>query len=493
LKISHAPLWFFFMKSKWLILVSILLTVTISKGQVQAPFRAGDVILRGGWLFDSVRDDVRRNTGIVVRNGIILEVDANLDGRDPSTAQVINLTDDQYVLPGLFDLHAHYAVDLFGEGRVDEYTVNPLLFLANGVTSTFPAGEVDPEGMMETRKRIDDGQQIGSRIFNSGPYFGTARPGWNSAEMTPERIRADVRKWAALGAKGFKAKGIHPDELSTLIDEAHKHGLTVTGHLDSGFRNSVNPRDAIAMGIDRIEHFMGGDAIAGDKPAYSSLEQLDSTRPEVKSIIKTYLDQHVFFDATLSAYGYFSDRQPKEVYEYWVNELDFLTPYARSVVESHLPRQNNQQFGRILKAKLKEVKAFYDAGGGDLITLGTDHPSWGEFWSGFGSHRELNALVVAGIPPAKAIKIGTINSARAMNMGTKLGTIERGRWADLFVVQGNPLQDIRNTHKAQIVMKAGKVYDPKTLLESAKGKLGPASAADAGWWKGNSRFAKPKE
>jgi imidazolonepropionase-like amidohydrolase len=472
-----------------LIFLSILLVAVLAYGQVQTGFQSGDIVIRGGWLFDSVSDGVRRNNAVVVRNGVILEVDTNLTGRDTTAARVVTLNDDQFVLPGLFDLHAHYAVDLFDAGRVDEYTINPLLFLANGVTSTFPAGEVDPEGMMAARKRIDDGEQTGARIFNSGPYFGSARPGWDNAVMTPDRIRSEVRKWAALGVKGFKAKGIRPEQLSALIDEAHRHDLTVTAHLDSGFRNTVNPRDAIAMGIDRIEHFLGGDAITADKAAYSSLEQLDATRPEVKAIIKTYLDQHVFFDATLSAYGYFAERQPKELYEYWINEKDFLTPYARSVVESH-PRENNAQFGRILKAKLKEVKAFYDAGGADLITLGTDHPSWGEFWSGFGSHRELHALVLAGIPPAAALKMGTINSARALNMGSKLGTIERGRWADLFVIRGNPLQDIKNTRNVQIVIKAGTLYDPKALLESAKGKMGPAGATDAAWWKGNSRFGK---
>jgi imidazolonepropionase-like amidohydrolase len=478
------------MKSRWLIAVvgACLALVLTLRAQVQGPLRPGDVVLRGGWMFDSLRGEVRRNTGIVVRDGIFLEVDANLASRDLSVARVINLADDQYAIPGIFDLHAHYAVDLFGAGRVDEYTVNPLLFLANGVTSTFPAGEVDPEGMMETRKRIDDGEQIGPRIFNSGPYFGSARPGWSDAVMTPDRIRADVRKWAALGMKGVKAKGIHPDQLQILIDEAHRHGLTVTGHLDSGFRNSVNPRDAIAMGIDRIEHFMGGDAITSDKPAYSSLEMLDSTRPEMAAIFKTYIAQHVFYDATLTAYGYFADRQPPDLYEYWVPEMDFLTSYAREVVEKTLPRKPNAQFGRILKAKLKEVKAFYDAGGADWITLGTDHPSWGEFWSGFGSHRELQALVLAGIPPAAALKIGTINSARAFNMGNKLGAIDRGRLADLFVVRGNPLQDIKNTRNVQIVMKAGTVYDPKVLLDSAKGKLGPKGPEEADWWKGNVRF-----
>src|SRR5215813_11586479 len=105
--------------------------------------------------------------------------------------------------------------------------------------------------------------------------------------------------------------------------------------------------------------------------------------------------------------------------------MDFLTPSTGDVVASGLPRRNNAQFGRLLIAKLKEVKAFYDAGGASLITLGTDHPSWGEFWSGFMAHRELQALVLAGIPPAAALKIGTINGARAFNMGAKLGAIER--------------------------------------------------------------------
>ena len=265
----------------------LLLCAAVLLGQVRYTFQPDDVILRGGWVFDSIHDGVRRNTGIVVRNGEFLEVDASLAGRELGSARVVNLADDEYILPGLLDLHAHYAVDLFGAGRVDEYTVNPLLFLANGVTSTFPAGEVDPEGMMEARKRIDDGQQIGPRIWNSGPYYGSARPGWNNTEMTPDAIRADLRKWAAMGIKGVKAKGIHPDQLAALIDEAHRHGLTVTGHLDSGFRNSVNPRDAIAMGIDRIEHFMGGDALSADKSAYSSLEHLDPTSADVFAIFET--------------------------------------------------------------------------------------------------------------------------------------------------------------------------------------------------------------
>jgi imidazolonepropionase-like amidohydrolase len=452
--------------------------------------QAGDIVFRGGLIFDAVGDRAVRNTGLVIRNGVILETGATLTGRDLSAAKVVDLADTETLLPGLFDLHAHYAVDLFGQGRIDEHDVNPIVFLANGVTSTFPAGEVNPEEMKAARERIDAGQQIGPRIYNSGPYFGSARPGWNLAAMTPERVRADVDEWAAKGARGFKAKGIQAPQLAALIDQAHKHGLTVTGHLDSGFRNSVNPKTAILLGIDRIEHFMGGDAIVSTARAYDSLEKLDVTRPEVKDIMALYLKRHVYYDATVSAYWAGKDPQ---VYTYWINEMDFLTPYARSVVQGRLPRRSLDQFEKIYWTKRKEIKAFYDAGGADWITLGTDHPSWGEFLSGFGSHRELHVLVLAGIPPAAALKIGTINGARAIGAGSKLGTLEAGKLADLFVVKGNPLEDITVTRRVRLVMKAGQLYDAAALLDSVKGKLGPKSAGEDAQWKGREQSSSPQD
>jgi imidazolonepropionase-like amidohydrolase len=450
--------------------------------------RAGDIVITGGRLFDSVRDTAVANTGIVVRNGVLLEVGASLDGRDLSQAQVVRLGQEEYVLPGLIDLHAHYAVDLFDEGRVDEYTANPLIFLGNGVTSTFPAGEVDPEGMMAARRRIERGEQIGPRILSSGPYFGSARPGWQPAKETPEQIRKEVDDWAARGVLGFKAKGIQPPQLFALIQQAHRYGLTVTGHLDSGFRNTVNPRDAIEMGIDRIEHFMGGDAISGDKPAYSSLEALDVTRPEVGAVIKLYIRRHVYYDATVSAYGYWYDPKDERIFTKWDDEMSYLTPHAREIAEAHLPRRPLEQFRRIYEVKLKEVKRFYDEGGAGLITLGTDHPSWGEYLSGFGSHRELQAFVLAGIPPAAAIKMATANAAHAFGLGDRLGTIEAGKLADLFVVRGNPLEDIRHTHDVVRVMSRGTLYDAHALLSQARGTLGPKTPADDNWWKGKSRL-----
>ena len=133
-----------------------------------------------------------------------------------------------------------------------------------------------------------------------------------------------------------------------------------------------------------------------------------------------------------------SGKKDPAVFTYFDDEKRFLTPYFRAMLDARAPRPVNEQFENIYWTKRKEVKAFYDAGGGDLITLGTDHPSWGEYLTPFSVHRELLSLFLSGIPNAAVLRIATINSARAMGFGDRLGTIEPGKWADLVVVRGNP-------------------------------------------------------
>lgn len=454
-------------------------TLLLSLLATALPAQERDVVITGGWLFTSTGDDRIRNPGIVIRAGKFLRVGGDVSIAAPD-AERIALADTETALPGLFDLHAHYAVDLFNAGRKDETVAYPSLFLANGVTATFPAGEMDPVAMRDLRVRIDNGVEPGPRLLNSGPYFGTARPGWDR-DVTTQQVHAEVDHWAERGVRGFKAKGITPDALRALIERAHFHGLTVTGHLDSGNRNSVNPRDAILMGIDRIEHFMGGDAFTADRSAYASYEHMTFDTPEFARIAELYRQEHAYFDATLSAYGYYGKRDP-DVYTYFIDEKKFLTPYMRSIIDARPPRPVNQQFENIYWTKRKEVRAFHDAGGGDLITLGTDHPSWGEFFTPFSIHRELQSLSRAGIPNAAVLRIATINSARAIGLGDRLGSIEVGKWADLVVVRGDPLTDIRHTREPRLVIKAGRVYDPEVLMKSVEGKIGPMSAADTAAW-----------
>jgi imidazolonepropionase-like amidohydrolase len=426
------------------------------------------VVIRGGWLFTATGNTVIRNRGILVVAGRLMAVDRPITPAEAQGARVVQLRDDQYVLPGIFDVHAHYNMTLGPDGlRSDEYTYNPLIFLANGVTSTFPAGEYDPDGMMEARKRIDSGEQIGPRIYNSGPYFGTARRGWNQNATTADIYR-DVDEWAAKGARAFKAKGIAPEHLRALIERAHQHGLTVTAHLESGFRNTTNARDAILMGIDRVEHILGGDQLDPNKPAYPSWSMVDTTSKQFRDIVQLFISHHVMFDPTITAPVYFSQLQ--DGFDYWVDERKFFTPEVQAWVKTKPARKPVASWDSLYWAMRRTTRAFYDAGG--LLTLGTDNPSTGEFIAGFSAHRELHTLVLAGIPAAAALKIATINGARAMGVSDKLGTIEVGKLADLFVINGNPLTNIKNTRNVQMVMKSGFIYDPKELLAQAEGKIG---------------------
>ena len=197
--------------------ISVVLALVAATATVSAQDQGGTTVVRGGVLFDGVQDKRVPNTGIVVRGGVFQEVGADLEDRDLTNARVVQLTKDDTVLPGLFDLHAHFGIDLFGRGRIDEIEHYPRIFLGNGVTSVFPAGEMTPDKMADLRRRIDAGKSVGPRIFNSGPYFGSARPGWNR-NASSEQIRQEVDEWAEKGARGFKAKGIRAGQLRALIE-----------------------------------------------------------------------------------------------------------------------------------------------------------------------------------------------------------------------------------------------------------------------------------
>ncbi len=432
-------------------------------------------VLRGGQLFDATDTTLTDNPGIIARSGKI--VDRGATSLDTTGARIVRLDSSHVVLPGLIDLHAHYAVDFFGQGRVEETEGYPLLYLANGATTTFTAGEMQPAKMRRVRRAIERGDRAGPRMLTSGPYFGKARPGWDTTR-TPASIRRAVDRWAARGVEHFKAKRLQAELLRALIDQAHRHGATVTGHLGSGYGQSVNPRAAIDMGIDRIEHFLGGAQLPDTAGAYDSLPTATPDAPAFDRITQHFQEHDVHFDATISAYGYYGTRE-SDVYADWADAQQYLTPYLRSVLTGEDYQEPVPRFQQIFELKLDRIRAFYEAGGGDRITLGTDHPSWGEYLAPFGVHRELQAFVRAGMPEAAALRAATINGARAVGRGDRLGTLEVGKWADLFVVRGNPLADIRSTRNVEWVMVRGELHRAAALREAARGTVGPESAAEA--------------
>lgn len=181
-----------------------------------------------------------------------------------------------------------------------------------------------------------------------------------------------------------------------------------------------------------------------------------------------FVSRRVMFDPTITAPVYFSQLQPG--FDYWVDERKFFTPEVQAWVAAKPARHAVASWDSLYNAMRRTTKALYDAGG--MLTLGTDNPSAGEFLAGFSAHRELHTLVLSGIPPAAALRIATINGARAMGVSDKLGTIETGKLADLLVVRGNPLVSITNTRNARLVVKSGTVYDPVALLAAAEGRIG---------------------
>src|SRR5262249_25011135 len=144
-----------------------------------------------------------------------------------------------------------------------------------------------------------------------------------------------------------------------------------------------------------------------------------------------------------------------------------------------------QALGANFQARVRDLKAFYAAGGGPLLILGTDDPiegCSGAFVPGFAYHREMEAMVYSGIPPVGVLQAATIYGARGVGVGDQLGSIEVGKIADLVIVNGNPLQNITAARDVRMVMKAGQLYDPKALLDAAVGKIGPAGPSEDSAW-----------
>ena len=345
----------------------------------------------------------------MIRNGIFAEIDANLEESAQTAANVIDLTDADTIIPGMIDLHAHYNFDLVDNGRAEEVVYNGIIFLANGVTSTWSAGEFFPERVLERRDLVDAGEAVGPRLFASGPYFG-----------------------------GFRCE------------------------------YDVHLRDATLMGIDRIEHQV---TLGSGGPGSADMQQM----------IDLILEHQVYYDANLQMYGGINLRQELGAVMVWVDEARYFTPYAQELLDKRgppLPESDEPEFAQ----RMLELRKLYEAGGGNLLIVGTDEPVYTTLLPGFAFHRELLAMVHAGLPNIAVLKAATFNGAEALGVADRLGSIEVGKLADLYVARGNPLEDIKTARNVRLVIKSGVVYDPESLLKSAEGKIGPAGPDDHADW-----------
>ena len=460
--------------------ISLLLFASLTANAQWSDPEPGALVIRGGWLFDSVSDTRRRNTGIVIRDGSIVEVDADVAQLVVTADNVLDLQESDTVLPGMIDLHAHYNLDLVDKGRVEEVVHNGTIFLANGVTSTWSAGEYYPERVIARRDLIDAGEAAGPRLFASGPYFGAFRceysikvaaddcPAWPN-DISEEEIRHEVDKWAEQGVISIKIKQATPGEAKILIEQAHRNGMTASGHLANyNVEYDVDLRDAILMGIDRVEHQL---TLGSGGPRSAEMQQM----------IDLVLRHNVYYDANLQMYGGVIQRREHQSEMLWADEAKYFTPYAQDLLEERGPPPPESDAPEFAQRVL-ELKSLYEAGGGHLLVVGTDEPVYTSLLPGFAYHRELLAMTYAGLPPAAVLKAATINGARSLGIETRLGSIESGKLADLVVVIGDPLNDIKAARNVRYVIKDGVIHDPQALLRSAEGKIGPTGPDDHADW-----------
>ena len=468
-------------------LVIYVLAVSVALASVSSDARGSEaeaekLVILGGWLFDGISDTRRRNSGIVIQNGKIAGVDIDVEQQNLPAAQVIKLSDSETILPGFIDLHAHYNLDFVDKGRVEEVVYNGIIFLANGVTSTWSAGEYYPERVIAQRNMIEAGEAIGPRLFVSGPYFGAFRCeynvkvaadeciGWPN-DITEEEIRSEVDKWAKQGVISIKIKQATADEARIIIDQAHKNGMTTAGHLANyNVEYDVSTKDAILMGMDRIEHQLT-----------LALEGSDSVSAEMLQMVDLMLEHQVYYDANLQMYGSVNELKKHADEMLWVDESRYFTPYTQTLLDRRGPPSPESAEPEYTQRVL-ELKTLYDAGGENLLIVGTDEPVYTSRLPGFAYHRELLAMTYAGLPPIAVLKAATINGATALGVNDRLGSIETGKLGDLLVVKGNPLDDIKAARDIRIVVKEGVAHDPEALLRSAEGKIGPRSRSDHADW-----------
>jgi len=283
-----------------------------------------------------------------------------------------------------------------------------------------------------------------------------------------------VAYWADMGATSFKVyMHITRAELRAVVDEAHKRGLTVTGHLCS-----VTYREAADIGIDDLEHgLMASSDFVPDKQPdrcppgdqrNRALAALDINGAEAQGLIAHLVRNGVALTSTLTVFETSVPGRPVAP----AGALDAMSPQARDQYMRAWARA--QTAGRDVVERFERAlafeRAFAQAGG--LLVAGTDPTGFGGVVAGYANQREVELLVEAGFTPEQAIQIATQSGARFLGIDAQVGTITAGKMADLIVVRGNPAEQIRDVRNVEIVFKTGIGYDPARLIRDAEGLVG---------------------
>jgi len=430
-------------------------------------------------VIDATGAPVRRDMTVILSRGRITSVEPSRAARIPAQSQVVDAT-GKYMMPGLWDMHVHWY---------DERFLG--LFVANGVT-----GVRQMWGMplhLDWRERIGKSALLGPRFAVASGIVDGPNPVWPGSILVSDE--SDARQAvSAIKRDGYEFVKVYnrlPREAYFAIAKAARaHGLTVVGHVPS----SVTAAEASDAGQKTIEHLSGsllgsssaeeelrqriiglskgGEASAGIDPGVRAAlrdlnEKLLATYDASKAtaLFSRFVKNGTWQSPTLTVLRamaslddakFTSDPRlkfmPRSLRDSW-NPANDPRLASKTPDDYSLDR-------RTLRKQFQIVGAMHQAG--VRLLAGTDVPNPFTF-PGFSLHDELALLVEAGLTPMEALQTATINPAEYFGQRASSGTVEKGKIADVVVLDANPLENIANTKRIAAVVVAGRLLDRAEL------------------------------
>ena len=449
---------------------------------VTAPSLAQTTAFVGVNVIPMDRDRVLTNQTVIVRNGVIAEIGNAGRVKIPIDAVRVEAV-GKFLIPGLVDMHTHLLSD--GDEYPDSIAPDELrVMVANGVTTVrFMIGT--PE-LLALRARSARGEIDAPTIFVASPHLTGREQGNNFVVNTPDEAREAVRKSKAAGYDFIKITTfIKAEVYEAAVDEAAKQNIRVVGHADSRF-----------VGVERawkakqqIEHLDGYMELLlkPDAPVKGSVSDLYIYNPDnwksfdhmdeskIREIARKTVASNPYVNPTQhfmkNTFGLVRSEQsiraqpefrfyPAKVQTQW---LDF---YKKN---RFLNTISLEQRARWVDLRNKLIKAIHEAGG--KIMAGSDTPEF-LFLYGFSQHRELKALADAGLSNYAVLAAGTRNPQEFLGTIDRAGTVEKGKRADLLLLNANPLENISATEDRVGVMLRGKWY-PQAELNAWLDEIAP--------------------
>ncbi|SOD78903.1 amidohydrolase family protein [Spirosoma fluviale] len=394
------------------------------------------VVVHAGRLFDGKASTYRNNVDIIIDGHRIKAILPHQAGRPGKLIDASTKT----VIPGLFEMHTHQH-SMVGEkiGR---------LWLSFGITSIREPG-ADPYDALERKESWASGVRPGPRQFFTGGltdgnriYYGAA-----TSINSDEQLDRELNRAVQLGYDLIKTYVRMPDNKQQRITAfAHAHGLPVSSH-------EIFP--AMRYDVDAVEH-IGGTSRRGYSPKITAMNH------SYQDVIQLLAKSGMNITPTASLQGGFSvlttndpslleNRQYKTFYsEEYTNALQAGSAQYAKLSPGYLSNFGNLQKG---------VKALIDAGA--HVTTGTDSPF---VPYGMSLHTELQSFVGAGLTPYQALRSATLWAAETVGVSKDLGSIEPGKLADLVIVDGDPLTNIKDALNVEQVIRNGEVLPINKLL-----------------------------